>query len=442
MKRGAKLALLAAAALALALFVVLFIVGELDRLGSAEGQSVRAETAVAPSERTRDEVPEASLPESSPPLRSVPSEPAPPAESERAAVEVTDSSGDSIRGLLVDLAGAPVGDVALALTRDPASAVARSNADGSFAIARDARPLTPVCVASGQAWTTLRAGRVDVEHTRVVAAQVGTVAGFVESADGLPIGGARVEVRATFSLGGRPLVELLHASTAVDGSFRIGAVPLGGELMLSTTAVGHRSDVRPVWVTGSGSLHVRLVPRAGPAQVEGVVVIPDDASSEASGSRGERPAGGARVDLGPQRAKVDRDGRFRLSIEHVPADAPLFVTLRGRQPAIVPADEWQLAVARDRPLRLILAAEALAITGRVLDARGEPAAHWQVGLADGTPDGRGGFVEARAVRTGPDGAFAIEGLPRGSFSLWADDGLGGVRRSLPIEAGSSDVVLR
>jgi hypothetical protein len=388
---------------------------------------------------------------------------------ERSAVAADESEPPpppvaSVRGRVVDPAGASLPQVGVAVALDEGEAPIRgtSDASGSFVLATTALPCS--IVVADPRWTTLRSGLVTEESplapALVVAAPATKLRGVVLDRDGHPLAGARLALRqakGADAAGAAPPEDALRgdpgewrAESGADGTFAFDGAPAIARARLSTRLVEFAPDDRVLDTTPSPAPSVTIVlqpeePR-GPI-LRGTVVHADG-----------QPAPGADVSFGSAVARTDREGRFRLVCDWFDAGTPLVAAARRSSPVILAG--YGAGVdpgARELPPeRLVLPATELAITGRVLLASGAPAKGWRVALGDPTRLDPGGasndVAEARAgrsieLRTDARGGFEFGGLAARTYVVLAAGRDRSSRaemlvRSDPVAAGSRDVVLQ
>jgi RNA polymerase sigma-70 factor (ECF subfamily) len=389
-----------------------------------------------------------------------------------------------VRGLVLDLGGAPVAGVRVGLlepgssdlrapTRAAAREVATSGPAGAFELEG---PLSGHLVVCEPGWTTLLAG-VPVDHRsgqecRVVVAPSLALSGVVVDEDGVPIAGARVELGPPATLRAR-LAQVLDFSTDVrwmvasdaDGRFTLVDAPALAEGVLRATAEGHRAHEEPAPLVARADLVLVLTrPVLDEGVLRGRVV-------DAAGS----PVAAALVAYGLDTTETDERGRFALEL-----DGPRSLNRRVRERARVPDDVVRAlapghlpaevrAVGRDQegrarwpePLVLELGSAPLAIEGRVVDERGEPLAGRRVWIADEAlfggrmfDPGRGPELvttEALLAGRGPgwsyaesdgDGRFVLEGLVPRDYRVAVMDASTLQRaEAADVAAGRRDLVL-
>lgn len=451
-----------------------------------EQEPARASAAhlAAPEERATLAAPESFTPA-----------PAPTGERERAPLEAAPRAPSvgqppapvaaaRVRGRVLDVRGAPVAGVGLALlssesavssTPEASSApiVARSHADGTFELDG---PRRGRLIVSEPGWTTLLAGvPVDDQsgqECRIVVAPSLALAGVVLDESGVPLAGARISVAPPATLRAE-LAQVLDFSmdvrcvTASDalGRFRLEAAPAIPEGTLRAELEGFIAHAEPAPLFARADLVLVLARPAGEF-LSGSVVDPAG-----------MPVEDALVSHGLDTTRTDERGRFTFRLddpESVNREAARFMPvpdglLRALRPGFLPAElrvRERDELGRPRwpaPLVLRLGAEALAIEGRVLDERGEPLAGLRVWVADPTlfgalREGTGGRGEPEMVQLealldgrGPgwswdesdeQGRFVLTGLTERDYAVAAMDPETLLRAVEPgVAAGRRDIVL-
>ncbi|MEW6073690.1 MAG: sigma-70 family RNA polymerase sigma factor [Planctomycetota bacterium] len=321
----------------------------------------------------------------------------------------------AVHGRVIDLAGAPVPDLAISTAADPAAVLAWSGADGTFTAAMSA--FGTALRAAGPGWATLRESVVERENVAaehlLVAARTVAVAGTVVDEAGAPLAAARVEVvaePAAYLSIDRPLNlgAAVPAAETCDaaGRFALPAAVTGAGVELLAAAPGFRTGRWPMPAAAAPDLRLALRRDAvPPTMLAGIVRHADG-----------RPAAGARVWLGSDETIADRHGRFALEIH----DRPAGVALRAEKPGYLPGrlegiGTWIAggeAVGCWDGLELALGARALSLAGHLYDEAGAPLAGWLVSTVPAEEPAASGAAELAAV--GPDGSFVLEGLAEGS----------------------------
>ncbi|MBK8975686.1 MAG: sigma-70 family RNA polymerase sigma factor [Planctomycetes bacterium] len=232
--------------------------------------------------------------------------------------------------------------------------------------------------------------------------------------------------------------------TDPGGSFELREVPSHPDIEVSVHLHGYRSLAVPAdriqppvdWTLEAEPEE----PDCG--HLTGVVLLPDGS-----------PADGARIVFGSAKCSSGTDGRFDLAVPFSSREPPLVAFLPDFQHAIVDdlADRLAADPRAGTDLVLRLGPESLEISGRVLDAAGEPMAGAIVTLVDGTRYGTSeawieswvGCQEIRGELTDARGRFMLRGLSERTYTLRArDERTMLVIGSAPIPAGTEDAVLR
>jgi len=360
-----------------------------------------------------------------------------------------------VSGSVVDLAGSPVSDVAVALVdEEPAAApTVRSGPDGGFQLTLESLPCYLAVAEPG--WTTLELGEVreDAPHepARIVAVRAIALAGIVVDRGEHPIPGARLMATVDAGAAAPGPRGKWGTSSGLDGRFLLEKTPALERVHVRTWLQGWRADERTLDLSTADAagqaLHIVLEPDdpTGPV-LEGKVV-------HADGS----PVRGALVSLGAARAHTNAEGAFRLACTWLDRDTPLVACERGFQPAILAGYGARIdpAAATLPSETIVLPGKELEIEGRVVFKNGAPCKGWHVVIADGTPLDPGGTSRDVAenevtghldVKTDSRGGFRVTGLTARAYTLLATGRNAFVRaevavRSDPTPAGSRGLVL-
>ncbi|HET6204277.1 MAG TPA: sigma-70 family RNA polymerase sigma factor [Planctomycetota bacterium] len=338
-----------------------------------------------------------------------------------------------------------------------------SGADGGFEMQAPDR--SGQIHAVGPELTTVLAGVYGDPRRRdpvVVVAPRIALGGRVVDEESLPVRDVQVaiDVPATFRTRFR---EILDASVAVEsrtatdeqGLFAFPDVPRveGGRLLATRQGFQPHEEPSPAFADANLVITLRR-PRSADALVRGRVVDADG-----------NPVAEANVSFGLNTTRSDDKGEFAFKIEEPES---FNARMRRIPTALLALKKGFLPARYDAPLKdgrpswpssvtLRLGGSPLAISGRVLDARGEPVSGARVWLADPTLFGateRGLrhvenlIVDERSdhwrfVQTDATGAFRIEGLLDRPYRLAALD-----RETLlrteegPFQAGDENVLLR
>lgn len=357
----------------------------------------------------------------------------------RAAVPPRVEARRTLRGIVVDAAGAPVGDAQVVLAR-PAR-VARAGADGRFTLtdlpparvaveAHDAQRIAgplPVDLTDGDAEVTLRLYQGHALEVMVVAED-----------DGRAIEGALVRAQAITMFDG---AHLRAAFTDGAGVARLpGLVYVGHELIVSAPGYAvvrrgpgpdqeepapHVRALRVALPAAAAALDGRVVDEAGApvagAEVEvvpyqeGLVAVDDARRAARLGAADPHLA--LRSGLG---VRTDDDGRFELGVAR--GTWIVIATADGLAPAV---SEPVFAEGGARATLQLVAARGRTVRGVVVTSDDRPVA--------------GATVQARwldgdhvlgDVRADATGEFALRGLPAAPIVLVASSD---VARARPVK---------
>ena len=339
----------------------------------------------------------------------------------------------TVRGHVLDSSGRAVSGIALALAAKDSKATSTSDGRGEFEIALDA-PAESI-VAADPAIATVLAGSARVhDSTRtivVIAARI-DLAGVVLDESGALLADAALELRLPEGFGSEwgvaldySLPQRWRARSGADGRFELPAVPAVDGALIHAALAGFAPLAAESPLRSTSALELVLArPSESSGLVHGVVLDP----------RGTR-AEGARVSAGSEIALTDARGEFTLDVRLEGTRARLVALAPGLLPGVFepergPGGEllWPAEVV------LQLGAPAGTLTGRVVDADGEPMSGVKVWLDDTTSFGRsvdglravesllgGGERFWSFVRTAADGTFALEGLLERDYRLQAVD---------------------
>lgn len=365
-----------------------------------------------------------------------------------------------LRVRVIDTSGVPVAGIALRCSES--GEVVRTDDEGVVEAPCEAERAT--FEVADERWTLAREpfgwNRTPGARNELVVAPRLHLAGRVVDEAGTPLAGAQVRVFLPL-FGDSGMAEPLGASRTrtwttesdAEGAFELDAGVLPGG-MLVARHVGHRTDLGPQPTLSESGMEI-VLPTLEPGDdlLGGLVV-------DESGV----PVEGARVALGFEHTRSDASGRFLIHLPERDERGVLMALAPGRLPA-----RLERAAPNDRdpgawpdPLILRLGGPPLAISGRVVDASGEPVAGAEVSVLDPTPFGSVewegvegvtllGFAESllagqpsrTAVETDADGNFVIEGLLPRAYELGANHARSlRSARSGAVEAGVAGLVLR
>ncbi|MBZ0151628.1 MAG: sigma-70 family RNA polymerase sigma factor [Planctomycetes bacterium] len=367
----------------------------------------------------------------------------------------------TLRGLALDVDGAPIPHVAVVL-RDWGLLV-QANA---VTDARGAFVMTLPDVRGGDvdiddpAWTgVLRPvlwGNRDVGELTIVAARAAPVDGIVVDEQGAPIAEVDVAIagqappRSTFARNLERARDVdWRAKTGADGRFVVPRAPLLPGMRISASHVGYR----PTHEDLTARAAVRVVLMRGEVLTGRVV---DEHGNPVAATVFCHPAG----------ANCGADGRFEIDIGN--ASSPWLIAARvGHLPARLrcPVRPFNVAASWPQPIELRLGGEALTIRGRAFAGDGTPLDSPQVKLLDAeclvdgnemssieflarvnahvTEDGGAEFWESAGWPSPGAGVFELRGLQDRTYRLeLMDPGTLQWMTSAPIHAGQKDVELR
>lgn len=295
----------------------------------------------------------------------------------------------------------------------------------------------------------LGAGHLPNEPETIhVACPATMVAGIVRNDSGSPLAGAHVSL--SFRLDALPgLAARLqgagefrswNATTAADGSFSLGRVPVHAALAILAQKRGHEALTTPTTtIVAAVDWTLRTEAKRTPT-LAGVV-------RHADGS----PGAGARVDFGQDGGACDDQGRFTFVLTHWNDDTRFTAWVAGHEPALL--DGLGARLRQDAnaggALELWLGGAAKTIAGRVLAADGRPLRGVHVAVVDATQAGSSdqtleSLISSQGeVVSDADGRFELRGLSSRSYHVRAvtPDSLL-VLEATNVDAGTRDLQLR
>lgn len=311
----------------------------------------------------------------------------------------------TVRGVVVDEAGAPLADVEVAAERDRWSAFpdwsleprrgarltdARTDRDGRFELALESPELTTVRAQTTGRVAGLARGVAPGAELRIVLAPAATLAGYVLTAgERAPVRDALVRVHE-----GAEQAELVLAHTDAAGAFSVAGLTPGivGVIVVPLAEVASRW--REVELAAGRTTRIEVEVARGWTL-----------AGRVRDARSGDFIGGARVsawDLHWKNTETDDQGRFRIEgVATRPgtlvADAPGY----GRKELAFDAERDDLDVALTRALRL---------EGRIVDTIGAPiAGATAVATARQSSDGLD-QREWRDATTDDGGRFVLDGV--------------------------------
>jgi protocatechuate 3,4-dioxygenase beta subunit len=248
----------------------------------------------------------------------------------------------------------------------------------------------------------------------------GSVAGRVLGPGGIPVAGARVEVRGSSGFDG-PLsapsdLPPSPVRTAEDGTFRVDGVPPADGLVASAGREGRVPGTSEPFALAAGAvvegIEIRLTEGG---TLLGRVTGPDGSPVSGAEVSADRRAGrrGVGVDLDSDRETLsDAQGNWRIAV--FPAGQ---ASLEIRAEGFVRRTLEGIAVEDGGETRADASLEAGSeIGGTVRDASGAPAAGVRVSARNEDRRPPSG-VRSASGTTGSDGTFRIRGLPPASWTL-------------------------
>ena len=354
------------------------------------------------------------------------------------SAEVTIALSDQARiaGRIV-ANGAPVAGarvVARAIGRAVGSRPAISQRDGGFVL--DEVPLGPV-VFLAPPYEVISPARLTVDRpelTGVVieAAAMASISGRV-TLDGQPIAGATVVITPDVSRGTTDAQGQYRLAGLKRGTYPVRAETDRGASLPQTIAVmaGEQRTTVELELTSRSSIAGTVVDQDGRPVPGAIVTWADDAIGD-TGRATSNAAGEfvvERLRSGSYRASVraaERDTLLRFVGE------PPVVTLDAQRPR---AEGVMITVRIDRR----------AISGRVIDAAGDPVADARIDAIAAPRDGAAVFhswLRLPSAVSAVDGAFSIAGLAEGSYAVRARAADDREAIAAPVAAGARDVTLQ
>ena len=343
-------------------------------------------------------------------------------------------------------AGEPVGGARVIATLDSSprrSDIVFSQADGSFVM-----HLVPVGQVSFSAppYGVVTPVRIETkagkEHSGVIVEveRLATIKGRVTRL-GVPVAGARVCCASMF--GGADRV-----TSRVDGSYEMLGVAAGTHRIgADSEEVGAMMDTIAVTVA-AGEERTEDLEMDLAATISGVVVDQHDQPVRGVFVKWTNEKTG---DLG--RSTTDAQGRYRCTAMTggAPYRASVFATSYEQAPYRTadgkpyPVIELADGKAVVDGARVRIEVRDFAISGRVIDAAGEPVADAEVKAMAMPAGGQPIFnvwLKLPLTVTDRDGAFKLFGLTQGTYALWARSPDGGEGTTTNVTAGSTSTTVK
>jgi len=231
--------------------------------------------------------------------------------------------------------------------------------------------------------------------------------------------------------------------TGKDGSFRLGPLPQHAALSVHAQKRGHKGlTVKTTDIRGPVKWVLQTKPEPDRRVLKGIVRL-------ANG----QPAAKARLVFGSRRGFADESGQFEIEVARVRGDEDLIAYRRGIQPVVLAGLGKRLRQDPSAGTNIVvdLGAEALEISGKVVDAGGEPIRSVRILLVDGIKDGNAyqwiegvvGEQKSDGIQTDRAGRFTLKGLGDRTYNIRAIDKAGMVvMETGPVAAGTKDLVIR
>lgn len=326
---------------------------------------------------------------------------------------------------------------------------AMTDAFGGFAFDRDYEPHYLRVEREGLAIYGKGKMQGDERQVFIVGPAV-DVTGNVTDEHGTPLEDAYIHMG--LSVGSLPGIgqrmtdsqfESWNAHTTSDGSFVMKRLPRHAVLELVAQKRDHESlRIKTTDIRGPMKIVLKSKPARDRRVLTGIVRSADG-----------QPAPRATVALGNNYGKVDAGGRFVLEIRYLSDRQDLVAYMPGVQPALRVGFGKLLRQdpALGKDLVLDLGPAALAISGKVVDAKGKPVRGARVLLADGVREfnssrwieGIVGQQRSEGIETDGEGRFTLKGLSDRRYNIRAIDKDGmAVLESGPVAAGTKDLVMR
>jgi protocatechuate 3,4-dioxygenase beta subunit len=363
-------------------------------------------------------------------------------------VTITMKTGGVLGGRVVDPAGKPVPYATVRVAGSGrqlwriAARQTTCDADGAFELRGLAREKLKVRAESDQAASQLVDADLTAQEARrdlsLVLDVAGVIAGKVVDDKGAPVAEIAVHARPERSGGesweGLAIAGMSSAMTDGAGAFTIPGLP-DGSYRLSATRSGRRgfSWTEEGTLAKPGDRDV-LIKLPSPGVLKGTIAIEGAAA----------PPKYALVQLGLAAATPAQGGVFELRDV---APGAHDVTFRGAEFAELVRRDVKIEPGKTTDLGTVTVFRGRRLTGKVVDAKGQPVAGAQVKLGEmlfsveGQEDSMSGLEDMSGIRStvsDQDGSFAIIGVPPKATSVAAEHANHGRSLPVPVAEGAQD----
>ncbi|MGH9867133.1 MAG: carboxypeptidase regulatory-like domain-containing protein [Candidatus Polarisedimenticolia bacterium] len=342
------------------------------------------------------------------------------------AGDIVMEPGAAVKGRVVDLSGQPI-PYARGVARKDFDILAEitGGPDGTFVV-EDLEPgltMTLGFTADGHGDREVTGVTAPVDDLTITLPVASRLSGQVTDQESRrPVQDFSISVARERSMGGGGFVQMSRnlgpeqVFHDENGAFTVEGIS-PGKVVVTVRAPGYEeATLRDVEIPEGKDVEglSLLVDRA--ASISGVVV--DDAGRPIPGvsvakSEGSSGRGGFRMMLGPDAGGNESDGEGRFSVQGL---EPGPVTLSFTHPEYEPA-ERDVDAAQDVTNLRVAMTRGAALTGIVLrDEDGSPVPSATI-VAQSA--GSGGLSGGMTARSGPDGAFQIDGVRAGSYMISA-----------------------